>query len=658
MAHLRTALSVAWLLGLCQLVIETLVIAARARGVLLSPAFFETRIYDFCVKLFLAVPAGADWIRGGVLDRFLETGFASKLGLGIGLILPNALVMTALGLLVAALRFTLRRPARPLPALATMVAVGLAVLALDVALAVPIPKEPTAFVIARNTARVVLSQGAWFAFAVLVVAGAAAASLARARHSARHAVWLGTVTAAGLILLALVPGGLTTPVAEGSLAAAGPAFSPSTPVDNVILISVDSMRADRLGCYGNPRDTSPAMDRLSREGARFTNAMSSTSWTLPSHMSMMTGRDALSHRVISDNDQLSDSIPPLAEHLQQVGLATVGVVSAEFLLGHYGFARGFDVYDDTTVPAKTWYEALRDEKAPVVADLAGHWLRAHQSRRFFLFLHFWDVHYDYVPPAPYDTMFDPDYGGSIDGANFMQNPAINRRMPRRDLDHLIALYDGEIRWVDEHIGRILAVLDEIGLADRTAVILTADHGDEFFEHGGKGHQRTLYREVVQVPLMVRAPGVAAGRVVDQPVSLADIMPTVLDLVGAPAPAGMNGSSLAPLMTGGQPDGTSVYAWLCNPKRRTNCQAMQHSSAGTLIHFFQPPRLAFYGPTDTTQRNDLARTRQWPRAQQLQELHRHLDSRWWSYRTTAGRQSKVELNKAAEERLRALGYGDE
>jgi len=622
---------------------------------LLSPVSFETQLYDFCVKLFVWVPAGADWIRGGVLDRFLQVGFLPKLKLGIGLALPNLVVMSLLGLLVGALRSLFRRPARPLPALATMACVGLAIHAAVVALAVPMPKAPTAAIILRNVGRVALWQGSMVAFGVLAVAGAATAAVARSRRIA----WLGTFSAAGLAVLALLPAKLAPAVAAGAVTAAKPTSPPLPTVDNVILVSVDSMRADRLGCYGNPRDTSPAMDQLARAGVRFANAMSSTSWTLPSHMSMMTGRDVLSHGVISENDRLPDGVPTLAEHLKQAGLATGGIVSAEFLKGVYGFARGFDDYDDTTVPAKTWYEALRDETAPLMADLAGQWLRSHRGRRFFLFLHFWDVHYDYVPPAPYDTMFDPEYRGSINAINFMQNSEINRRMSRRDLDHIIALYDGEIRWVDEHIGRILGVVDELGLAGRTAVIVTADHGDEFFEHGGKGHQRTLYREVVQVPLLVRVPGVTAGQVVDRPVSLVDIMPTVLDLLGARGPAGLNGSSLVPLMTGSQPDGqVSVYAWLCNPRRRSNCQAMQHSPIGTLVHFFQPSRLAFYAPTDTAQHDDLARTPHWPRAQQLQALHGQLDSRWWSYRTTAGNQGAVELNKAAQERLRALGYGDE
>lgn len=128
-------------------------------------------------------------------------------------------------------------------------------------------------------------------------------------------------------------------------------------------------------------------------------AMSTTSWTLPAHMSLLTGRYVLSHGVVNQTDRLSAAVPTLTESLHQSGLTTAGMVSMLFLGTQYGFSRGFDVYDDHTIPSGTEYGALHDEPASVLTDLATKWLRAQGERRFFLFLHFWDVHYDYVPPA-------------------------------------------------------------------------------------------------------------------------------------------------------------------------------------------------------------------------------------------------------------------
>ncbi|HSP56363.1 MAG TPA: sulfatase, partial [Dehalococcoidia bacterium] len=337
---------------------------------------------------------------------------------------------------------------------------------------------------------------------------------------------------------------------------------------------------------------------------------------------------------------------------------TGGIISMLYLGRQYGFDRGFDEYDDNSIPAATWYDALRDEPAPVVTKLAVEWLRRNKASRFFLFLHFWDVHYDYVPPPPYDTMFDPEYQGTVTGVNFYHNRAINQRMPARDLQHVIALYDGEVRWVDDHIGEILRTVEELGLADSTAIIVTADHGDEFFEHGQKGHHKTLYREVLQVPLIMRIPGMAAGQVVDSPVSLVDVMPTVLDLAGASQLPTMDGVSLAPLIRGQPSDlPRGVYAWLCNPRLGNDCQAMRYAAAGTLIHRFQPMRVEFYGSDDPSERRDLSRSDSWPRREELGVLQQELTEQRASYRRDGARQAHVAIDKATRERLRQLGYGD-
>jgi arylsulfatase A-like enzyme len=158
----------------------------------------------------------------------------------------------------------------------------------------------------------------------------------------------------------------------------------------------------------------------------------------------------------------------------------------------------------------------------------------HREQPFFLFLHYFDVHYDYIPPEDYWRRFDPDYRGSLAADAYMRNAAIRADMETRDLEHVIALYDGEILFTDERVGHVIEALDRNGLADETLVVVTSDHGQEFFEHGGKGHARTLFDEVLLVPLIMRWPGrIPAGQRIEAQVRHLDIMPTLLGYAGVP-----------------------------------------------------------------------------------------------------------------------------
>lgn len=650
-------MTAALLLCLVQLTIETIAIAVRVGGHLLGPyAFTGTQMYDFCVKLFLMLPGGAAWSEGGALDRFLGAGFAPKLLILNGLVVPNLIVGAGLALLIGTWRYWRGRNADVGGCLLAFGLVALVVHLVAWAMATHVPNSWTFGVLLRNAARVLVWEGAYVGFLVFSLAMGIAIFLCRLRAPVR----LATLAAAGALLgvAVLVTPNSTTASLGVENEAPGAVASSLDPIDNVILISIDSLRADRLGSYGNEHDTSPTLDRLARDGIRFTDAMSTTSWTLPSHVSMLTGRYLLSHGVITRNDRIPDGIPMLAESLQRAGIATGGVVSAPMLVSKYGFPRGFDEYDESTVPSKSWDDALVAEPAPRGTELAMKWLRARAGERFFLFLHYWDVHYDYAPPPPYDTMFDPDYRGTINASNFYHNKDLHAGMAPRDLQHVFALYDGEIRWVDDHVAEVVALVGQLGLAQNTAIIVTADHGDEFFEHGFKGHTRTLYREVTQVPLIMRVPGAAAGRVVSTPVSLVDIAPTILELMGVGAPAGMNGVSLVAALRGGRlAEREAVHAWLCAQNQSANCQAMQYSGTGMLIHLFQPLRIEFYGPSDLWQQHDIAGTAEWPRNRQLASLEGYLNARWQQYRNVGGGKREVDIDKSTMERLRALGYAD-
>jgi len=321
---------------------------------------------------------------------------------------------------------------------------------------------------------------------------------------------------------------------------------------NIVLISIDSLRADHLHAYGYGRNTSPNLDRLASEGALFETTMSPTSWTLPAHMTLLTSLPPEKHGVISERFRLSHSIDTLPQRLQRAGYHTAGIVSATYLDGAFGFSRGFDEYDDYSLIHNAGERSRRDVTSPQLTRQAIDWLRrnaaASAHRPFFLFLHMFDVHYDYNPPEPFAHMFDPVYGGAASG----EIGSMRRSMPKRDVQHVIALYDGEIAFVDAHIGNILTALRLLGLDRNTIVVVTADHGEEFFDHGQAGHFKTLYDEVLHVPLIVRYPGrVPAGIHIAGQVRLMDIGPTLLDLAGLRvqrAPSSYEAMSLARFLT--------------------------------------------------------------------------------------------------------------
>ena len=335
-------------------------------------------------------------------------------------------------------------------------------------------------------------------------------------------------------------------VGAASLALAVRAAPDTRPVaargPNILLVSIDSLRPDHLHAYGYGPQTSPTIDGLARDGALFRTAVSPTSWTLPAHVSLLTGLTPRQHGVVTDDQRLRDGALLLPEVLWRNGYTTVGLVSAPYLDSAYGFDQGFDLYDDYSIAKRSFADSHRGATSPALLRLFESWFDAWNAggrrRPFFAFVHMWDVHFDYTPPPPFDTLFDPDYTGTVTGEDFDTNPAIHPGMPARDLAHVVALYDGEIRYTDEALGLLLGRLKAAGVLDDTIVVVTADHGDEFFEHGRKGHKQALYDESVRVPLIIRyPPRVGAGRIVDEQVRLIDIPTTIIALAGLPPQPG-------------------------------------------------------------------------------------------------------------------------
>ncbi len=328
--------------------------------------------------------------------------------------------------------------------------------------------------------------------------------------------------------------------------------APAGPPKNLVLVSMDTLRADHLGAYGYGHDTSPTIDELAEDGVRFADASSTSAWTSPAHASLFTGRYPSQLGVLRyDGNKrarlLREDETTLAEVLQGAGFDTQGFTGGGFVGSAMGFAQGFARYRE--------HQVLADYKDELVA-----YLKAEHARRFFAFVHFYDCHRPYAPPAPYDRLFRGEY----EGAYPVKRVCAGAPPPKDEAERAFVMsqYDGEIRNADELLAEVLEALDDADLEDETLVVFLSDHGDEFFEHGGCDHINTLFQELVHVPLIVRGPGISRGRVVLEPVSLLDVPRTLLELLGVAAPEAMQGKSLASLMRGGsaspEPDRRYVY----------------------------------------------------------------------------------------------------
>ena len=330
---------------------------------------------------------------------------------------------------------------------------------------------------------------------------------------------------------------------------------------NVLLIGIETLRADHVGCLGCKRDTTPTLDRLAREGVLCTRTMSASGWTLPSVMSVMTSLYPGSHKVHTYENKLASEVTTLAEVLKTGGYTTVGFVSNPTIDGQYGFSDGFDLYDDFTVQLDFGMDIFGEHDKVIedkhlartsepVTRVAKKWLERKPAEPFFMFVFYFDPHYDYMPPAPFDTLFDPNYKGDMDGHGIVDEPRHSQRPADRDLQHLQALYDGEIRYTDTYVAKLLQTFAEGGLLENTLIVVFGDHGEEFYEHGKTGHERTLYNEIVRVPLILWQPGrLPAGKRMDALTSLVDVMPTILDYASLPYEGPMQGYSLRPLVEG-------------------------------------------------------------------------------------------------------------
>ncbi len=329
----------------------------------------------------------------------------------------------------------------------------------------------------------------------------------------------------------------------------------------VLLIGIETLRADHVGCIGYARNTTPVFDAIAREGVVFSKVMATSSWTMPTVMSVLTSLYPEAHGTTNYDRKLPEDVTTLAEVLRENDYKTVAFVSNLTLDGRHGFYQGFDLYDDFSVwlgfgklvggpnadPNLDVHQILTNKP---LTRAALRWIEQNHQEPFFMFVFYFDPHYDYIPPPPFDTMFDPNYDGLVDGRGIAEEPLRSNRPSQRDLDHIIALYDGEIRDTDTYVSKLLNEFARFGILDRTLVVIFGDHGDEFYEHGGTGHAHTLYNELIHVPLILKWPSmIPKGKRIDALASQVDIMPTILDYLGIQQKQPIQGTSLRDLIEG-------------------------------------------------------------------------------------------------------------
>jgi len=402
------------------------------------------------------------------------------------------------------------------------------------------------------------------------------------------------------------------------------------PALNVVLITIDTLRADHVGCYGYKQIKTPNIDGLAADGVRFERAFAVVPVTLPSHTSMLTGTyPMLSGMHDFSANKLSPLQPTLASVLKQAGYQTGAVIAAAVLDSRFGLNQGFDFYYDHFDFSRLDEANLDEMERPgnVVADVALDWLAKNSRKKFFLWMHLYDPHFPYHPPEPYSR------------------------------EYAAQPYDGEIAFADDQVGRLLRFLKEKGIYQNTVIVLCGDHGESLGEHGEKTHGFFIYNATMHVPLIIRLPENAAARTVSDPVALVDLMPTVLGAVGLEVPSQVQGRSLLPELRddGGREDQAErdrvLYGETFLPRIHFNWSELR-GSENTKYHFIDAPRPELY---DLVQDPGEVHNLFTEKKAVAEEMRAKLAGMIRDYSAGKELAEKTGLDPALMERLKALGY---
>lgn len=333
----------------------------------------------------------------------------------------------------------------------------------------------------------------------------------------------------------------------------GPKALVRDPRPNILLISLDTLRADRLSPYGYRRDTSPFLQQLADRGVLFTHSFVNTHGTPPSHATLFTSTYQQTHRVSFDalsrspDHRLPDELQLLPEVLREQGYTTIGVTGGGYMSEDFGFDQGFDSFYSRPVNVR---RAARKLLSRIRSGLGS-------GRPIFAFFHTYEIHSPYDPPRGYDDLYADGAAGDFEPTSKNLRKFRNRadEIPAADMDRINALYDAGIRFTDDTLKELFADLEATGFFNHHLTIITSDHGEEFGEHRGMLHPATLYDELLRVPLIVVGTGIEP-RVENRLVSTVDVAPTIYSRIGGPAPSGMEGRDLLESASGSSPPGAS------------------------------------------------------------------------------------------------------
>jgi len=440
-------------------------------------------------------------------------------------------------------------------------------------------------------------------------------------------------------------------------------YTEGTKAENIILVSLDTVRRDFLGVYGNRPSLTPHLDKLAGDAVVFENAFSQSTWTLPSHASLLTGLNVNAHQAVDFQSLLPPDVPFLPLLLKARGFLTFAFTGDGAISHKHGFSRGFDLYkedDGIAEPDSSRQVFLR----------AGEFIAANKRKNFFLFLHTLQFHDPLESPADILSRFFPgreDLSEKVSLGPIVGNRKKYRPLEPRLLENIRLHYAAEMKTIDEHlIGPLVGVLKKENLYDRTGIVIVSDHGEELFEHGGWAHGRSTYNEIVRVPLIVKLPFSAhAGLRIAENVGLIDVLPTLMESIGHVPPPGLDGSSLMPLIEGRRPWERTYFSdfWPL-PDRpmfpRTTAVIHGHFKliahqplADWKLHFdYPPPAVPEFELFDL--RADPGETRNVISREAA--MADFLMSRLAQYRGRKGSPAKAgPLDDVILERLKALGY---
>lgn len=390
-----------------------------------------------------------------------------------------------------------------------------------------------------------------------------------------------------------------------------PAGDPERP--DIVLVSIDSLRPDRLSAYGHPRDTSPALEKLAARGLRFTEARAASPWTLPSHVTMLTGRWPTEHGVVDDGLALAPDQPWLPERLRDAGYATAGFVSTIYVSRSFGFDRGFDRFDDYGITEQNnLAHPVRIDR--LVQDATAWMVARPPGEPAFLFLHTYDVHYPYLPPERWNTRYDE--AGTRKSTKYRNYfHYFQRPLSAERIAHLFAQYDESIRYVDDHLGPFFRQWTR---SDRDVwVFVTADHGEEIGERGSWGHAHTLTPEQLDIPLIVAGPGVTPA-VRDDRVGTIDLAATAAAIAGLPW-SGDGHDLRAPV--------PARRFWAETSRKDTNKVALLDPDVRFELDLAAGARHLWDLTADPDERTDLAATRTGQATVLERALYAHLGEHW-------------------------------